>query len=152
LVNEQINAALRYVRGDTAKLALSVDLTPIAANLTVLVQDYLGDLVATVQHRDVPDFAAFMRSLTAGLDDLAQGKRPSSLPQVRLNDAQRSTAERALLTVVPSASRAQVQPEVAAALETGDLASALAAVGPYALSGQVATAYHDLVKRSGGLR
>ena len=152
LVNEQINAALRYLRGDTATLALSVDLTPIAANLTVLVQDYLGDLVATVQRRDVPDFGAFMKTLTAGLDDLTHGKRPSSLPQVRLNDAQRSTAERALLTVVPSASRAQVQPEVAAALETGDLASALAAVGPYALSGQVGTAYHDLVRRSGGLR
>jgi hypothetical protein len=152
LVNEQINAALRYLRGDTAKLALSVDLTPIAANLTVLVQDYLGDLVAAVQHRDVPDFAEFMKSLTAGLDDLAHGKRPSSLPDVRLNDVQRSAAEHALLTVVPSASRAAVQPEVAAALETGDVASALAAVGPYALSGQVGTAYRDLVQRSGGLR
>jgi len=152
LVNEQVNAALRYLRGDTARLALSVDLSPIAANLTVLAQDYLGDLVAAVQHRDVPDFAQFMKSLTAGLDDLGHGKRPSSLPEVRLNDAQRSTAEHALLTVVPAASRAAVQPEVAAALDTGDVASALAAVGPYALSGQVGTAYHDLLERSGGLR
>jgi hypothetical protein len=152
LVNEQINAALRYLRGDTARLTLSVDLTPIAANLTVLAQDYLGDLVAAVQHRDVPDFAQFMKSLRAGVDDIAHGKRPSSLPEVRLNDAQRSTAAQALLTVVPSASRAGVQPEVAAALDTGDVASALAAVGPYALSGQVGTAYHDLVERSGGLR
>jgi hypothetical protein len=152
LVNEQVNAALRYLRGDTARLTLSVDLSPIAANLTVLAQDYLGDLVAAVQHRDVPDFAQFMKSLTAGLDDLGHGKRPSSLPEVRLNDAQRSTAEHALLTVVPAASRAAVQPEVAAALDTGDVASALAAVGPYALSGQVGTAYHDLLERSGGLR
>jgi hypothetical protein len=152
LVNEQINSALRYLRGDTAKLALSVDLTPIAANLTVRVQDYLGDLVAAVQQSDVPDFRAFMSSLTSAVDDLAHGKRPSSLPDVRLNEVQRSTAEHALLTVVPSASRAGVQPEVAAALETGDLASALAAVGPYALSGQVQTAYHDLVERSGGLQ
>lgn len=152
LVNEQINTALRYLRGDTAKLALSVDLTPIAANLGVLVQDYLGDLVSAVQHRDVPDFAAFMTSLTAGLDDLAHGTRPSSLPEVRLNDVQRGTAEHALLAVVPSASRTQVQPEVAAALETGDVASALAAVGPFALSGQVGTAYRDLVKRTASLR
>ena len=152
LVNEQVNAALRYLRGDTARLTLSVDLSPIAANLTVLAQDYLGDLVAAVQHRDVPDFAQFMKSLTAGLDDVGHGKRPSSLPEVRLNDAQRSTAEHALLTVVPAASRAAVQPEVAAALDTGDVASALAAVGPYALSGQVGTAYHDLLERSGGLR
>ena len=152
LVNEQVNAALRYLRGDTARLTLSVDLSPIAANLTVLAQDYLGDLVAAVQHRDVPDFAQFMKSLTAGLDDVGHGKRPSSLPEVRLNDAQRSTAEHALLTVVPAASRAAVQPEVAAALDTGDVASALAAVGPYALSGQLGTAYHDLLERSGGLR
>jgi hypothetical protein len=152
LVNEQINSALRYLRGDTAKLALSVDLTPIAANLTVLVQDYLGELVAAVQQSDVPDFRAFMMSLTSAVDALGHGKRPSALPDVRLNEVQRSTAEHALLTVVPSASRAGVQPEVAAALETGDLASALAAVGPYALSGQVQTAYHDLVERSEGLQ
>lgn len=152
LVNEQINAAVRYLRGDTSTLALSVDLTPIVANLTVLVQDYVGDLVAAVQHRDTPDFAGFMASLTSALDALAHGKRPSSLPEVRLSGEHRATAERALLAVVPPASRAAVQPEVAAALDTGDLASALAAVGPYRLSGQVSSAYHDLAERARNLR
>lgn len=152
LVNEQINTAVRYLRGDTSTLALSVDLRPIVANLSVLVQDYLGELVAAVQQRDTPDFTAFMTSLTSALDDLAHGRPPSFLPEIRLREEHRSTAERALLAVVPSASRAAVQPEVAAALATGDVASALAAVGPYRLSGQVGSAYQDLVGRAGDLR
>lgn len=152
LTNEQIDAVVRYLRGDTAKLALSVDLTPIVDNLRVLAQDYLGDLVAAVQQRNVPNFTAFMASLRSDLNNLAEGRRPSFLPNVHLSDEHRKTAEQALLNAVPASSRTQVQPLVTAALDTGDVASALAAVGPYALTGQIGSAYRDLVNRAGSLR
>ena len=150
LVGEQIDAVVRYLRGGTDILVLRVDLTAVRANLTVLAHDYLGDLVAALQHSAAPDFVAFMRSLEAALAKLSQGKQPASLPVTQLSDEHRQTALRALLARVPASSRAQVRPAVTAALATGDIATAVAIVAPYAFSAEVTDAYGDLVALAGG--
>lgn len=152
LVNEQITNVVRYVRGDTTDPRVIVDLAPITANLRVLTQDYTGDLVASVQQRDEPDFPAFLKSVSGALDRLEQGQKPASLPTIALTADQQVTAQRALLRVVAPKSRAAVAAPVAAALDTGDVASALAIVGPYALADRSNNARHDLLARSGGLR
>ena len=149
LVDEQIGYAIDYLRGKTATARLSVDLSPVLQNVSVLAETYLGDLVASLQHRVSPDFPAFLRSLEAVLGGLARGQPPAGLPTVALDAPARARLLAALLAVVPGGSRPAARPLVAAALDIGDIASALATVGPYVLAERTGDARHDLVLRAG---
>jgi hypothetical protein len=60
--------------------------------------------------------------------------------------------QQVLLKVVPAASRGDVAPTVAGALASGDIASALAAVGPFALRDKATGATLDLTNLVGGGR
>ena len=133
LVDGQIGHVLAYLRGDDQKLSLTVDLRPVLDNIQVLADLYLSDLVASLQHRATPDFPAFRDELDAVLADLSEGRRPDGLPSIRLDAKARARTQGVLLKVVPATARAEVAPSIAAALDTGDIASALAVVGPYAL-------------------
>ncbi|MFE0106227.1 hypothetical protein [Streptomyces sp. NPDC059009] len=136
LVDEQIGHAVAYLRGEEPRLSLTVDLRPVLTNIGSFAGIYLGDLVASAQGRQSADFPAFTRDLSAALGDIAQGRRPANLPELRLD---RDTARQAtdwLMGPVPEDRRAALRPQVEAALGTGDAASALAAVGPYALGGK----------------
>jgi len=144
LVDEQIGHALRYLRGDEAALRLTVDLHPVIANIEVLADIYLSDLVASLQKRATPDFPAFRKELDAALDELAAGRRPANLPTVALNADEQATVQQALLKLVPKSARVEVAPTVAAALKTGDLAGALAAIGPFVLRDKTTGATLDL--------
>ena len=149
LVDDQIGHAVNYLRGDQRTLTLRIDLRPVRENISVLAETYLGDLVASLQHRGAPDFPAFRRALDAALADLAAGRPPTGLPTIQLDAAGRTTAQRLLLAAVPAGSRAEVTPAIAAALDTGDIASALAAVGPFVVGQRAGTAAHDLTSRIG---
>lgn len=144
LVDEQVGHALAYLRGDTSKLSLTVDLHPVLANIDVLADIYLSDLVASVQKRTTPDFPAFRAELDAALRDLAAGRRPKDLPTIKLDAKDQATVQGILLKVVPSTSRAEVGAAVAAALRTGDIAAALAAIGPFVLRDKATGAALDL--------
>jgi hypothetical protein len=144
LVDEQIGHALAYLRGDESKLSLTVDLRPVLANIDVLADIYLSDLVASLQKRSTPDFPAFRAQLDAALRDLAAGRRPANLPTIKLDAKDQRTAQDVLLKVVPAGSRAEVGPTVIAALRTGDIAAALAAVGPFVLRDKATGAALDL--------
>ncbi|WP_237773213.1 MULTISPECIES: hypothetical protein [Streptomyces] len=144
LVDEQIGHAVGYLRGDEPKLAVTVDLAPVLTNIGGLAQIYLGDLVASVQGRETADFPAFTRELSGALGDIAAGRRPDSLPELRLDAEGARQATDWLLRPVPEKERAGLRPQVRAALATGDVASALAAVGPYALGDRQRDATGDL--------
>ena len=144
LVNEQIGNAVRYLRGDSKTLSLTVDLHPVLNNIEVLAEIYLSDLVSSLQERDTPDFTAFRKDLDAAINNLAEGRRPADLPTIRLDTKERNTVQQVLLKVVPAGSRATVAPTIMAALDTGDIASALAAVGPFVLRDEATGATIDL--------
>ncbi|MER5884529.1 hypothetical protein ABT160_11930 [Streptomyces sp. NPDC001941] len=144
LVDEQIGHAVGYLRGDEQPLRLTVDLRPVLTNIGGLAEIYLGDLVASVQGRDAPDFPGFVRELGAALDDLAAGRRPDVLPELALEGEQAARAADWLVRAVPEKEREGLRPQVEAALATGDVASALAAVGPYALGDRAEGAAADL--------
>jgi hypothetical protein len=144
LVGEQIGHALAYLRGDEQKLSLTVDLRPVLDNIRVVADIYIGDLVASLQKRTTPDFPAFRAELDAILANLAAGRRPAGLPSIRLDAKARARTQGVLLNAVPASARPEVTPTIAAALDTGDIASALAAVGPYVLRDKATGAAVDL--------
>ncbi len=152
LVDEQITHAVKYLRGDTSTLGLTVNLAPVVANIAVLAEVYLGDLVAAVQERSTPDFPAFVKSLDGALNALSEGRRPAGTLIVNLDPKNRATAVRILLNAVPNQARASVEPAVEAAMDTGDLPSALAAIGPYILTDRSGTAGRDLASLVGNVR
>jgi hypothetical protein len=144
LVGEQIGHALAYLRGDEQKLSLTVDLRPVLDNIRVVADIYIGDLVASLQKRRTPDFPAFRAELDGILANLAAGRRPAGLPSIRLDAKARARTQGVLRNAVPASARPEVTPTIAAALDTGDIASALAAVGPYVLRDKATGAAVDL--------
>ncbi|MGW0468102.1 hypothetical protein ACWDX6_22985 [Streptomyces sp. NPDC003027] len=134
LTDEQISHLIAYLRGDRDALTLSADLRPVVENLERLTQTYFGDLVASLQERPSPDFPAFLRELDVSLQRVAAGEPPRGLPKLSLTPDQAALAADALLRLVPEGQRAALRPEVDVALRDGDVATALAAVGPAVFS------------------
>lgn len=134
LTEQQIRAVIGYLNGDRDRLRLAVDLRPVLANLDDLAQTYFGDLVAGVQGRSEPDFDRFRADLGAAVRELAAGRAPEGLPKLPLTEAQADTVTDALLRPLTERDRAALRPEVETALADGDIATALAAVAPAAVS------------------
>ncbi|MET7641331.1 PI-PLC domain-containing protein [Streptomyces sp. NPDC005438] len=130
LTDEQIAALLGYLRGNTDTLSLSVDLTPVMANLNGLGEMYLGDLVAAKNPRSEADLHTALKKLDTALDDVAAGRKPD-LPKVKLGDKAVREGTQLLLSGVPKSEREDLRPQVKGALAVGDVATALAAVGPH---------------------
>ncbi|MYS78700.1 hypothetical protein [Embleya scabrispora] len=148
IVDQQIANTIGYLRGEQSTLRLTVDLRPVLANVGDLAELYLGDLIANVQGRPSADFAAFRSGLDATLDDLAAGRRPADFPTFALDGPSIATTTDALVAIVPVDARAQVRAQVTAALATGDIAGALAVVGPHVLGGSSGSARSDLAART----
>lgn len=130
LTKEQIAAFVAYLRGDSGVLAVSVDLRPVLTNVDELAEVYLGELVAGPPGRPASGASARKR-IAAALDDVAAGRRPARLPRVELSDRAVERVGTALLSGVPGRERAALRPQVEGALGAGDVATALAAVGPH---------------------
>lgn len=134
LVDAQVRHLIAYLRGDENPLSLSVDLRPLTANIGDLAQIYFGDLVASLQERPVADFAQFRANLGQSMDRLAKGEAPAWLPVLSLSEEQAAAATETLLGLVPPAERSALRPDIEVALENGNVAGALAAVGPVVFS------------------
>ncbi|MEU2825710.1 PI-PLC domain-containing protein [Streptomyces bacillaris] len=143
LTDQQIHALTDYLRGDTEELRLAVDLDPVLRNLAELARIYFGDLVASLQDQDQPDFARFTDDLTAAFEALREGRAPT-LPALPLTDDQAARATDALLRLVPEGEQAELRPEVAVALGRGDASTALATTVAAALADGSRTAAADL--------
>ncbi|MCX5554996.1 PI-PLC domain-containing protein [Streptomyces sp. NBC_00038] len=134
LVDAQVRHLISYLRGDENPLSLSVDLRPLTANIGDVAQIYFGDLVASLQERPVADFAQFRANLGQAMDRLAKGQPPAWLPALSLSEEQAAAATETLLGLVPPGERSALRPDIEVALENGNVAGALAAVGPVAFS------------------
>ncbi|AXK37844.1 hypothetical protein DVA86_32995 [Streptomyces armeniacus] len=153
LTDRQIAAVLGYLRGDTDALHLSVDLTPVLANLNNLGEVYLGSLVSSSEERSEADLDAALKDMDTALEDLSAGRKPD-LPRVELDDKAVKDGTRLLLSGVPEDEREALRPQVEGALAVGDVATALAAVGPH-LPGTTAggggkKAQQDLIRIADG--
>ncbi|MBA0050633.1 hypothetical protein E0L36_06890 [Streptomyces sp. AJS327] len=153
LTDSQIAALLGYLRGDADALDLSVDLTPVLANLNDLAQVYLGGLVSGGEKRTEADLNAALTRMDTALDDVAAGRQPD-LPRVKLSDGEAKKATQLLLSSVPESEREELRPQIRGSLAVGDVATALAAAGPH-LPGSTAgtggdTAREDLIKITDG--
>lgn len=137
LTGEQIGRMLGYLRGDSDTLAVSVDLAPVLANVDRLAQIYLGELVSGPEKRSDADRAATLARVDAALDRIAAGDRPANLPRVELGDRAVQKVTSFLLSGVPEDERASLRPQVEGALGMGDVATALAAVGPHLTGSRV---------------
>ncbi|OKJ54077.1 hypothetical protein [Streptomyces sp. CB02115] len=143
LTDQQIEAVTGYLRGDRDELRLTVDLAPVLENLADLARVYFGDLVASIQGRDQPDFERFTADLATALDALKDGRAPN-LPRLPLTEDQADRAADALLAAVPEQDRTALRPEIEVALGEGDVSTALAATAAAALSDGSRSAAADL--------
>lgn len=122
--------AVAYLRGDRDKLVLEIDLRPVLDSLAAVGNVHFADVVANLQDRPAPDYAAFQSDLGDAVERIAAGDRPQGLPTLDLTEAQAKTATDTVLRAVPRHERAELRPRLLAALGSGDLATALAEVGP----------------------
>ncbi|MCX4671262.1 hypothetical protein OG453_32050 [Streptomyces sp. NBC_01381] len=150
MADRQIAEVTGYLRGEHDTLRLTADLRPLLTNVGNLAQTYFGDLVASVQRQPEPDFPAFVAALDQAANAVAAGVPPADLPTLELSRDQAVAATRALLQVVPEDRRDKLRPEVEVALDSGDIASALAAVGPEAVSDRTRQATEQLRETAGG--
>ncbi|GHB39427.1 membrane protein [Streptomyces viridiviolaceus] len=149
LGDRQIAEVIHYLEGDRDVLRVTVDLEPVVANVERLSRAYFGDAVAALQQRSEPDFQAFVQRLSDIAARLVAGEAPlEGLPSLPLSHAQAVAATDALLRLVPRAARSGLGPTVEAALERGDVGSALAAVAPVALSERVRAAAAELMREA----
>ncbi|WP_308186331.1 hypothetical protein [Streptomyces sp. MNU76] len=150
MANQQITEVIAYLEGDRDTLRLTVDVQPLAENVGRLAQTYLGDAVASIQQRSEPDFQAFTDRLAETAAQLVEGERPDGLPTLALSPDQAERATSVLLGLVPKADRRALEPEVQSALASGDVASALAAVAPAAVSERTRAAAAAVLRNADG--
>ncbi|WP_405523316.1 hypothetical protein OG426_08625 [Streptomyces canus] len=149
--DQQIQALVGYLEGDRDRLRLTVDLGPVVANIYRLGQIYFSDAIASLQQRPEPDYERFTQRLSTLVKHLEAGESPTDgLPTPRLSHSQAIAVTSVLLRLVPERDRVGLRPLVTAALDDGDVASALAAVVPVAVADRMAAAGMELVRNAGG--
>lgn len=147
--DRQIAEMIHYLEGDRERLRVTVDLEPVVANVERLSQAYFGDAVAALQQRSEPDFQAFVQHLSELAAQVVAGEAPlEGLGTLPLSHSQASAATDALMRLVPADVRADVGPTVQAALDRGDVPSALAAIAPVALTDQVRDTAAQLLREA----
>ncbi|WP_217169402.1 PI-PLC domain-containing protein [Streptomyces sp. AC512_CC834] len=146
----QITEMVHYLEGDRDRLRITVDLEPVVANVERLSQAYFGDAVAALQKRSEPDFQAFVQRLSELVAQVVAGEAPlEELPTLPLSHSQAVAATDALMRLVPDgATHDGVRSTVRTALDRGDVASALAALAPVALTDQVRDAAEELLREA----
>lgn len=146
-----IGDAVAYLRGDRDEPTLEFDLRPVLDNLGAVGNVHFADVVANLQDRPAPDYAAFQSGLGDAVDRIADGERPGGLPTLDLTEAQARTAADTVLRAVPRDQRAELRPRLLAALGSGDLATALAEVGPALFAGREDSAASALRNTADGV-
>ncbi|MHA4817480.1 PI-PLC domain-containing protein [Streptomyces aculeolatus] len=151
LVEGVIADAVAYLRGEKDELTLDIDLRPVLDNLGAVGNVHFADVVANLQDKPAPDYAAFQSDLGDAVNRIADGERPEGLPTLDLTEAQVRTATDTVLRAVPADERAELRPRLLAALGVGDLATALAEVGPALFSGREESAASALRNTADGV-
>ncbi|MGW8064281.1 hypothetical protein ACVV2G_18915 [Streptomyces ziwulingensis] len=149
MTDRQIAEVIHYLEGDRGRLRVTVDLEPVVANVERLSRAYFKDAVASLQQRSEPDFQAFVQRLSELAAQVVAGEAPlEGMPSLPLSPDQSVRATDALMHLVPDAERAVLRPTVRTALDRGDVAAALAAVAPVALTDRVRATAADLLREA----
>ncbi|MCL9797710.1 hypothetical protein MXD58_026020, partial [Frankia sp. AgKG'84/4] len=140
-----------YLGGSNPTLSLSVDLRPVFTAIAKLATIYLAGQVSGTPTFQAHDVAAVTQVLVAGLDQMAQGRRPAGVPTFDLTARQAERITAVLVSRLPPSDRVRMRGEVAGLLRQGRVSAALAAVGPLLFQGDEA-ALTDLRRRLAGDR
>ncbi|MEU0119727.1 hypothetical protein ABZ137_40235 [Streptomyces bobili] len=149
--DQQIHVLVGYLEGDRDKLRLTIDLEPLVANISRLGQIYFADAIASLQQRPEPDYTRFSQRVSTLARQLMAGEIPTGgLPSPTLSHGQAVAVTEVLLRLVPASQKPTLRPVVTAALDDGDVASALAAVAPVAVADRLTAAGTELTRSAGG--
>jgi len=130
MTDEQIGRVVAYLRGDEDDIALTVDMRPLFTNISGLANRYLaGELGAGTTYQ-VANVSAFTDGVIAALNDVAAGRPPTSLPSMKLRPQEADLVLGSVLSRFDPVTRAQLQEPARALLLSGDIAGALALLGP----------------------
>ncbi|ABD12367.1 hypothetical protein CcI156_11175 [Frankia sp. CcI156] len=135
MTDEQINRIVAYLRADTDDVELAVDLRPIFDNISGLANRYVaGELGAGTSYQ-VTTVQEFTHGVVTALDDIAAGRPPKSLPTIELSPQDTDRVLPVVLDRVDADTRARIEAPLRALLRSGNIAGALALVGPEVFRG-----------------
>ena len=135
MTNEQIRRIVGYLRADTDDIEFSVDLRPIFGNISGLANRYIAGELGTGTTYRVETIQEFTRAVLDTLDDIAAGRPPESLPEMELSPQDTERVLSVLLDRLDEKSREELAGPLRAHLRSGDIAGALALVGPVLFRG-----------------
>ncbi|MCK9924838.1 hypothetical protein MXD61_23720 [Frankia sp. AgPm24] len=141
MTDEQITRVVDYLRGQANDVELAVDLAPIFDNVSGLANRYIaGELGSGTTYR-VTSVADFTEDVLSAINDIAAGRPPSSLPTIELTAQDTDRVLPLVLDRFAPDTRARLEPRLRAQLRAGDVAGALALLGPQLFQGdELATA------------
>lgn len=135
MTDEQITRVVDYLRGNADDIELAVDLAPIFDNVSGLANRYIaGELGSGTTYR-VTSVAAFTQDVLAAINDVAAGRPPTSLPAIELTAQDTDRVLPLVLDRVDRDTRIRLEPQLRALLRAGDVAGALALLGPQLFQG-----------------
>ncbi|CAO5188745.1 putative integral membrane protein [Frankia sp. AiPs1] len=135
LTDEQFTRIVDYLRGSTNDVELAVDLAPIFGNVSGLANRYIAGELGSGSTYPVTSVADFTQDVLTAINDIAAGRPPTSLPTIELTAQDADRVLPLLLDRVDRATRTQVEPRLRALLREGDVAGALALIGPQLFQG-----------------
>ncbi|WP_026311216.1 PI-PLC domain-containing protein [Parafrankia elaeagni] len=135
MTNEQIRRVVDYLAAREDDLAFSVDLTPIFGNISGLANRYIaGELGSGTSYR-VESVTEFTRAVLTAIDEIMAGRPPADLPTMELSAQDTDRVVDAVLGRLPPAEREEVAGPLRADLRSGNIAGALALIGPLLFQG-----------------
>lgn len=129
-VNRTLETLTAYLRGERGQFDPVFALDPVFESIRKLADQYLSDTVTRLRPLNSANVEDFAANAFQFANDLGNGRRPKGLPTVAFTPDQAELIAGILLNPVPPADRDRLQLPVTAALETGDLGTALATVAP----------------------
>ncbi|CAI7974171.1 putative integral membrane protein [Frankia sp. Hr75.2] len=135
MTDEQIGRIVDYLRARQDDIEFSVDLTPIFGNISGLANRYIAGEIGTGTSYQVESVTQFTRSVLDALDDIVAGRPPTALPTMELSAQDTDRVVEAVLGRLKPADRDAVAAPLRADLRSGDVAGALARVGPLLFEG-----------------
>jgi len=130
LTDEQIDHVVGYLRGDQDNVALTADMRPLFANISGLANRYLAGEIGAGTTYQVSNVSDFTGDVLAALDAVAAGRPPKDLPTMRLRPQDADLVLDTVLARLDPTTRASVAAPARALLLEGDVAGALALLGP----------------------
>jgi hypothetical protein len=129
-INRALDSMVNYLRGNRATFDPFFALQPVFDNISKLADLYLSDTITNLRPLKATSVGDFAGKAVGFANDLGAGRRPAGLPTVAFGPDQAGEISSILLQPLAPADRERLALPVAAALESGDLGTALATVAP----------------------